>query len=516
MKRAILMVIFLSFFPLCFLSGDVSGAVAPCSNALLPPFIATGVKPNVLILLDNSNSFDEDFYGNAVGSYSPVSKSVVARQALQNLVQNLQNTANVGIMTFTLPSDTSSGWYIHNAMPFTSFNPASYCANPPPDCVTYCTTGNATSQSNCEAACPGLTTTQYQVCCNSSGQVFTSSFPDFLLSLPPNGPYAFNEPTGTRARYCGLAYPKTTTMAIKNQNGSYVNMYWNVPDPFYDTGNDGTQFGYSGMDMPGSAAYSPWENAWNEYAYFYNKTGTSDLGNNNGGGYTSYDTSYYFIPTDSDWALGFFNWGQRMPWYYVGPTWFSDSAPGSPQGYLHVAVGDLTNLTQYNNVYNILNPNLNNSTNTTGYMSCNSPNANACPYIVNAGNTPTAGALTAALNYFNGNYSGSFCVNASGTTNGVACGRNSDCNSSYPSCTVQTLPSPITSSCQQNFIILVTDGLPDTLLNGSQTIETSTVMPQVITALQELADTPPSPKATSTCCPHTVATINNPKKKVTI
>jgi len=30
----------------------------------------TGRKPNVLIILDNSNSMDEDFYGNAVGSYA--------------------------------------------------------------------------------------------------------------------------------------------------------------------------------------------------------------------------------------------------------------------------------------------------------------------------------------------------------------------------------------------------------------------------------------------------------------
>jgi len=32
-------------------------------------FIAP-VKPNILIIVDNSNSMDEDFYGNAVGSFS--------------------------------------------------------------------------------------------------------------------------------------------------------------------------------------------------------------------------------------------------------------------------------------------------------------------------------------------------------------------------------------------------------------------------------------------------------------
>ena len=42
-------------------------------------------------------------------------------------------------------------------------------------------------------------------------------------------------------------------------------------------------------------------------------------------GYNGSCKNYQFIPTDSDWALGFYNWGQKMPWYYVGPTWFSPS-----------------------------------------------------------------------------------------------------------------------------------------------------------------------------------------------
>ena len=98
---------------------------------------------------------DEDFYGNAVGSYALASKSVVARQALQNLVTELQNQANVGIMSFALPGDKVTYWYVHNAMPFASYNPASYCANPPPDCVTYCTTGDSTAQDQLRGGLPG-------------------------------------------------------------------------------------------------------------------------------------------------------------------------------------------------------------------------------------------------------------------------------------------------------------------------------------------------------------------------
>ena len=156
MRRAIFIVILLFFFPLAFLPGDVSGG--PCSNSVYPPFIATGVKPNILIILDNSNSMDEDFFGNAVGSYyldtvnpTHTSKSVVAKQALQIVVNDLKDKANVGIMTYGLPGDVTQ-MQIHNAMPFASYNPASYCPNPPQACQTYCMSENTTAKDACEAA----------------------------------------------------------------------------------------------------------------------------------------------------------------------------------------------------------------------------------------------------------------------------------------------------------------------------------------------------------------------------
>jgi type IV pilus assembly protein PilY1 len=489
MKRAFLIIVSIFFFSLTFLLEDVPAATNACSNSLSPPFIAAPVKPNVLIILDNSNSMDEGFSGNAVGSYSPVSKSVAARQALQSMIQNLQTKARVGIMTYSLPGDTSSGWDVHNAMPFTSFDPVTYCPDPPSDCATYCATGDPTAKSNCEAACPGLTTTQYEICCNSSNQVFKSIFPDYILALPQEGGlYAFNEPTGTRARYCGLAYPKTTQLPvpIQDPNGDTVNMYWNVPDPMYAPGNWGTRFGYSGSDDPNSTAvggYSPYENATCGYAYYddkldysqypntpYPQALASDLGNNSNSLQVGYSSLFWqggFQPTDSDWALGFYNWGQKMPWYYVGPTWFSASGPGSPQGYLHVAIDDMvTNPTQYNNLMNILNPNFNDSSTTTGYMSCTfqGSQANACPYIVNAGNTPAAGTLLTALNYFNGTL----------TENGTQ------------------YNTPIILPCQQNFIIYVTDGLPDTMLNGNppSSVNTASVMPEVLAVLEELSNPP--------------------------
>jgi type IV pilus assembly protein PilY1 len=416
---------------------------------------------------------DEDFYGNAVGSYSPASKTVVAKQALQSLVTDLQNKANVGVMTFNLPSDVSKSWYVHNAMPFASYNPNSYCANPPQACVTYCMNPNDTaSQAACDAGCPpnaslGQTFTSF------TSQLFThndgtkTNFPDLILSTtlyPPT-----TDTTSIRAKYCGLAYPKTQKWQYNDPLGFTTTIYYNQTDPFYDTGDDGILFGYSGGDDPvsGYSPYSPAENAANIYTYCPNKQGPSDswVGYSGPSGTsTAGCVNYQFAPTDSDWALGFYNWGQEMPWYYVGPTWFSPSGgSSSPQGYLHVAVGDLSGATQYNNVYNILNPMLdevNGVYTGTNYMSCNKSGSdvNTCPYIVNATNTPTAGTLNSALSYFNGQYTNAGVESA----------------------------SPINSLCQKNYIIFVTDGLPSTLMNGTQTLNTSQLMTEVTTQLADL------------------------------
>ena len=136
------------FSPIAFLLGRVWGA-GPCSNSLIPPFISTGVKPNILIILDNSNSMDEDFYGNAVGSYlvlptvGAIIQQVGDRQAGaskpgdrtpeqgdgRDYVISLANIWRGQQLRFQSCS------YIHNALPFASYNPNSYCANPPPECT---------------------------------------------------------------------------------------------------------------------------------------------------------------------------------------------------------------------------------------------------------------------------------------------------------------------------------------------------------------------------------------------
>ena len=136
--------------------------------------------------------------------------------------------------------------------------------------------------------------------------------------------------------------------------------------------------------------------------------------------------------------------------YYVGRTWFANSSPGG--GYLQVAINDnnTANNAQLNALLAKLAPHENDE---AGYMSCNNTgNPNQCSYIVNSGLTPTAGTLQLAINYFNG-------------TSGNA--------------------SPIQYSCQKNYIVFVTDGLPSNDENGNPG-SASSLMPAVLNKLNSL------------------------------
>src|SRR5512139_48609 len=83
-------------------------------------FIAP-VKPNILIIVDNSNSMDEDFYGNAVGSFASSSKSVVGKKALRTIVDSYKKKLKVGLMSYNLSG--LSAQHLHNSPLFVFYEP---------------------------------------------------------------------------------------------------------------------------------------------------------------------------------------------------------------------------------------------------------------------------------------------------------------------------------------------------------------------------------------------------------
>ena len=379
----------------------------------------TRALPNILIIIDNSNSMDEDFVGNGVGSFATQSKSVQAREALRSIIDQLKYKMRFGLMSFQVSG--VSAFYLHNSPYFASYDPKSYCPNPPPDCVQYAQTLDPGAQSTCSSVC------------RSANPLFDVTYMDEIITNYAVG----SEP---RNRYSNLVFPKTQRIVNPTDSSNYI--YFKAAYPFYDGGNDGNMFCYSN-------GYNPSDGPpWNAYDCYWTKTGSSD----DYSGYYNYYTTWGFMPTDSDYANGYANFGRRLNWYYVGRTWFSNSSPGG--GSLQVPVDNLVDTNNnttatYTNLWNKLDPKENDE---AGYMSCNQGDMNTCPYVINAGLTPTPGTFQTAINYFDG---------------------------------VSGYSSPITAWCQKNFIVFVTDGLPDTDESGNTETVTQ-VMPAVLSKLDTL------------------------------
>ena len=132
--------------PMTLYSASFSTTVVTAGNyTAYPSFMCSTTQPNVLVILDNSNSFDTDMYGNAVGSPhcldsgdpNNCSKSVLARQALVDMANTYGDRLRLGLMSYQLPADIASNVLFRNHF-FVSYNPKSYCQDPPQACQNYC------------------------------------------------------------------------------------------------------------------------------------------------------------------------------------------------------------------------------------------------------------------------------------------------------------------------------------------------------------------------------------------
>ncbi len=385
------------------------------------------VNPNVLFILDNSNSMDQDDSGNAVGSFSPQSRSVIGRKAAQDVIERYVNYMRIGLMTYRLPS--VSKYRLHAANYFISYELKSYCPTDDAEileaCQDYCATGSVASQAICQSGCESLNPN------------FDATYRDSIITN-----YAVG--SEQRSRYCNLIYPKVNRLENVTNSGNYF--YYKVPGTFYASSSFGNQFCYS-------ETYSPNEGkTWDSYNCYYSKTNSLD----DGTGYSIPGLSGPFEPTDEDFALGFYDYGRRMQWYYSGQTWFANSSPGG--GYRHLECLDYPKNSSHKS--NLLAKLATKEGDESGYMTCASGSGNSCSHILNAGLTPMPGTLRSAKNYYLG-------------------------EKDYKSGTSNT--SPIQDWCQKNFIVYVTDGLPSTDENGSAG-SAETLIETAKTRIQELRD----------------------------
>ncbi|HRH13948.1 MAG TPA: PilC/PilY family type IV pilus protein [Azonexus sp.] len=124
-------------FTLCFtalslvapwpLIPSAMAAPTPLTLSQIPLFISTGTKANVLLILDNSNSMDENASGAAVGSADANSKSEIARGVAKNIVATYAGKINMGLMAYQQGANSLRN--LHNSPYDASFDPTHYDAS---------------------------------------------------------------------------------------------------------------------------------------------------------------------------------------------------------------------------------------------------------------------------------------------------------------------------------------------------------------------------------------------------
>ncbi|MHB8744291.1 MAG: pilus assembly protein [Sulfuricaulis sp.] len=318
----------------------------------VPLFLTETSIPNVLVVLDNSESMDGTMAGKLIAGNDPTTRSNVGRAAMLATIDSYSAAFNWGLMSFAYSNTpalyntyayymgTSSSMYFTTSSDCSTGVSALYgtrcIANPQPFTITN----------------PHPSTTYSYVTYASTGD--DPSINDVLYT------------TGVYAQLWGLAAGGTNYKVYKSHNS--VNS-WSSSS---FTGSQGT-WGFTPTDsgfLPSSPSVTT--QLWIPRAWGYLNTVT-------GGGKI-----------------------------------YEPVLPSSTSGHLQ-------NLSDY------LQPETNSATPATGHTQLEIKDA--------AVNTPTVGTLDNAQTYFESNFSGN--------------------------------TSPITDTCQKNFVILVTDGLPTAKADGS-------------------------------------------------
>lgn len=410
----------------------VSGPVAALTISPIPLYTTSNAKPNVLLMLDNSNSMDEDASGMAVGSFDSSSKSEIARQVARNLVTQYTGSINMGLMAYQ--QGTIEARSVHKSPYDVSYNPANY--DP-----TF--TGDRAS------------TTKRSRIANPADP---GNYIYYNVNLPM---YA-----GTGERGNSFCYSATANAFSHGEDPTLVyNAVYGVnlprgPWSYYRCFNAKT-----GSSDTIAADQTPWPARWLGDTAFVPGviTSTAVSANETTAGYANpksagggWGAATVYTPTDSDTAQGITDFGARVASIYTGTAWYASGAPG--RGFLYTPVAAL-NSTQASTLSNRMACNVpvnpDTGANYTGCVEDASGNGG----IRNAGETPIEGTLLTAKEYFTGNLTAA----AQGGP--------------------QAAPP---NSCGKNFAVLLTDGLPSTDQNGAAVTNTATALTAAATAAEAL------------------------------
>lgn len=323
--------------------------------AQTPLDAAVNIPPNVLLIVDNSNTMVEDVDGSVAatcdpgpnancvaGSASPLSKSEIIRGVARRLVRDYEGLINLGLMAYQqhTPSDASSAspanrvvrWWLVNRIYDVSYNPTNFDNSP--DC-------------------------------------------SFGLDDWDRNSKCFRIPNPTSA-------------------GNFI--HFNIRVPGYSSSDPGGVSFFTTREPESGYLSEPFP--FNCYA---DKTGTSDVIPNNrttgaaGGletnGYSNRCGTTTGSLNDSARARGITHWGQRMvSLSFNRLEWLASGSPGL--GYLHVPIKELDEEHAAK---------LNTKLGTVDYSYSNTKTTDQNAPLINAGLTPLEGTLYTARDYFRNN-----------------------------------------------------------------------------------------------------------------
>ena len=259
--------------------------------------------------------------------------------------------------------------------------------------------------------------------------------------------------------FTGARNKQTKKFAINNPTSAGEKIYYNVNLPFYAPSSYGNSFchtptactspdhdfrGRAGnCSVPEHETTGPWDR---DYCY-PTKTGQSNAAPGEpGAGYSGQVSESVTFPSDSDLGQGITDFGRLSAMQVQGRTWFNNTAPG--KGYLHLPVAMLDEAHAAK-----LKKKL-----ATSQFTNNKPTDPAQP-LQNAGLSPLAGTVMTANDYF----AGSLSAPAQG---GPA-----------------TAPP---NSCQKNFLVTLTDGLPSVGPDGVASANVAANLTGLTTAVSAL------------------------------
>ncbi|MEO6565931.1 MAG: hypothetical protein ABIO63_07835, partial [Casimicrobiaceae bacterium] len=75
-------------------------AAGPLAIAQYPLFLSTAIRPNVLVIMDNSQSMDGTMAGKLIAGDDPTTRGNVARSVIRNTIASFSGQFNWGLETF--------------------------------------------------------------------------------------------------------------------------------------------------------------------------------------------------------------------------------------------------------------------------------------------------------------------------------------------------------------------------------------------------------------------------------